>query len=66
MEIEKLTTEQIRILPKAALAKKHRCTVQYIRKILQGKYQINSERSQKIIKDIVDIIKIIERRTDID
>jgi len=65
MEINKLTTEQIRLLPKAALAEKHKCTVQYIRKILQGKYKINSERSQKIIKDMEDIIKIFERRTNI-
>ena len=62
----KMEIEEIRALPKAALAKKYNCTVQYIRKMLQGKYQVSSERSQKIMKDIEDIIKIIERKTDLD
>jgi len=66
MDVGKLTPEQIRTLPKAALAKKHKCTVQYIRKILQGTHKINSERTLKIIKDIEDILKILERRTEID
>jgi len=60
----KLTVDQIRTLPKGAIAKKYNCTVQYIRKIMQGKYQINSERAKKIAKDMEDILKIIERRTD--
>ena len=65
MEEIKMTVEQIRTLPKAAIALKYNCSVQYVRKILQGKYNINSERSQKIVKDIEDIIKILERKTDI-
>ena len=66
MEEIKMTVEQIRALPKAAIAQKYKCSVQYIRKLLQGKYGVNSERSQKIVKDIEDIIKIINRNTEIE
>lgn len=62
MENIELSLEQIRNLPKSAIAHKYNCSVQYVRKILQGKYQIRSERSQKILKDSMDILKILERK----
>lgn len=65
MEIEKGTIDFIRELPKSAIAKKYNCSVQYVRKILQGKYEIRSERSQKIMKDSEDILKILQRNTHI-
>ncbi|WP_163265863.1 hypothetical protein [Dysgonomonas sp. 216] len=65
MEEEKMSIDQIRTLPKAAIAQKYGCSVQYVRKILQGKYNMSSPRSRKIKKDIDDIIKILERKTDL-
>jgi len=65
MEEKKMTIQQIRALPKAAIAEKYGCSVQYVRKILQGKYLITSEKSKKIVKDVEDILKILERDTDL-
>ncbi|NDW18451.1 hypothetical protein D0T53_05920 [Dysgonomonas sp. 216] len=66
MEEEKMSIDQIRSLPKAAIAQKYGCSVQYVRKILQGKYHMTTIRSKQIKKDIEDIIKILERYTDIE
>jgi len=63
MKTKEIDSEQIRRLPKSAIARKYNCSVQYVRKILQGKYQINSERSRKILQDAMDILEIIERET---
>ncbi|NDW18455.1 hypothetical protein D0T53_05940 [Dysgonomonas sp. 216] len=66
MEEERMSIEQIRALPKAAIAQKYGCSVQYVRKILQGKYNLTTLRSKQIVKDLEDILKILERDTNVE
>ncbi len=61
METKELSMEVIRLLPKAALARKHNCSVQYIRKILQSDSGYNSPRAQAIRRDAYDIVEILLR-----
>ncbi len=61
MKTEQLSMEVIRLLPKAALARKHNCSVQYIRKILQGGSSCRSPRAQAIRRDAYDIVEILLR-----
>ena len=61
MQTDELSIEVIRLLPKAALARKHNCSVQYIRKILQGHSSCNSPRAQAIRRDAYDIAAILLR-----
>ncbi len=61
MQTQELSMEVIRLLPKAALARKHNCSVQYIRKILQGNSNCRSPRAQAIRRDAYDIVEILLR-----
>ncbi len=61
MKTKELSIEVIRLLPKAALAHKHNCSVQYIRKILQSENMYNSPRAQAIRRDAYDIVEILLR-----
>lgn len=61
MEPQSLSAEMIRILPKGALAHKYNCTVQYVRKVLQGRSSCNSPRAQAIMKDALEIMHILCR-----
>lgn len=63
MQTQKLSIEIIRILPKAALAQKYNCSVQYVRKILQGSSSCNSPRARAIRKDALDILAVLMRET---
>ena len=58
-----MNLDQIRVLPKSAIARKYNCSVQYVRKILIGESPLNSERSQKVYRDSVDILSVLERDT---
>jgi hypothetical protein len=56
--MQNLSAAQVRILPKAAPAQKHNCTVQYVRKVLQGSSACNSLRARSICQDAIAILKI--------
>ena len=55
-----MTNEQIKDLPKSAIARKHKCSVQYVRKILQGG-DYKSTCAENVRKDAKDILTILER-----
>lgn len=58
-----LTKEELRDIKVGAIARKHRCSTDYVRKILIGDRNRDSELSKVIVKDAVDMIEIIERNT---
>ncbi|MBF0576633.1 hypothetical protein [Dysgonomonas sp. GY617] len=60
METNVMTNEQIKDLPKSAIARKHKCSVQYVRKILQGG-DYKSTCAENVRKDAKDILTILER-----
>ena len=63
MTTRKFTPEEIKDLKIAALARKHKCSEDYVRRILKGDRERNTELSQKILKDAVDMLGILERET---
>ena len=56
-----LSIEIIRILPKAAIARKYNCSVQYVRKILSGASTSDTPRTRGIRRDAYDISLILLR-----
>lgn len=56
-----LSTEIIRILPKAAIARKYNCSVQYVRKVLNGDSSSDTPRTRGIRRDAQDISRILLR-----
>lgn len=63
MKTRKFTSEEIKDLKIAALARKHKCSEDYVRRVLKGDRERNTELSQKILKDAVDMLGILERET---
>jgi len=68
MESKKFTTEEIKDLKVAAIARKHKCSDDYVRRVLKGDpekggRERNSELSQKILKDAIDMFEILQRNT---
>lgn len=61
MESTNLPMEIIRVLPKAAIAHKYNCSVQYVRKILNGDSSCNTPRTRGIRRDAIDISRILLR-----
>ncbi|HCO67517.1 MAG TPA: hypothetical protein DIT04_07160 [Dysgonomonas sp.] len=65
MTTKKFTTQEIKYLKIAGLARKHKCSEDYVRRVLKGERERNSELSQKILKDAIDMFDILERETTI-
>lgn len=65
MEIQTkiFNTEQLRDLKTAAIARKHKCSTEYVRMVLMGERERNTELAQKIVKDAVDMFEILKRET---
>lgn len=63
MQTKKISTEELRDLKIATLARKHNCSADYVTKILTGDRKRNSVLSQKILTDAIDILEIINRET---
>ncbi|NDW19716.1 hypothetical protein D0T53_12460 [Dysgonomonas sp. 216] len=57
------SSEDIKDLKVPALARKHKCSEDYVRRVLKGDRERNSELSQKILKDAIDWVEILERET---
>lgn len=58
---EILTAEQIKDLPKGALARKYKCTPQYVRQVLNGtRGKSRSYVADKIREDAQKILTILE------
>ena len=56
-----LSMEIIRVLPKAAIARKYNCSVQYVRKTLSGDSTCDTPRTRGIRRDAFDILHILLR-----
>lgn len=59
------TRDEISDLKVIAIARKYKVSDDYVRKVLLGIRERNSERSKKIMKDAMDALNIIERETEI-
>jgi len=58
------TKEQRKKINKSALADKHNCTDTYIRLVLRGEREENTELAKAIIEDAKSMLKILEPKTD--
>lgn len=65
MQTKKFTTEELSELRLSSIAKKHRCSSDYVRKVLKGDSEQKSVLAQKILKDANDIFEILNRETTI-
>ncbi len=63
MQTKKFTTDELRELKIAAIARKHNCSADYVTKILTGERERNSVLSQKILADATDMLAIVNRET---
>lgn len=59
------TTEEMRDIKVSAIARKHRCSVYYVRMILAGDRDRETELAKKIVKDAIDMFAILERETNV-
>ena len=60
------TSDEIKDLKIEAIARKHKCSGDYVRRVLKGDRDRNSELSLKILKDAIDMQEIINRETTIE
>lgn len=58
--MEQLTKEQRKKINKSALAMKYNCSDAYVRLILKGERDDNSDLAKAIIKDAQDMLEILE------
>lgn len=63
METKKFTSEEIKDLKIEALARKYKCSNTYVRNILKGFRERNSETARCIVRDAIDMLRIVERET---
>lgn len=63
MQTKKFTTDELRDLKIASIARKHNCSADYVTKILIGERARNSVLAAKVVKDAVDMLEIINRET---
>ena len=66
MRTEIFTTEELRDLKVAALARKHRCSTKYVRLILMGQRERETMLAKKIVQDAIDMFAILERETNVE
>ncbi len=60
----KVEKEKLRLLKYSPLAEKYGCSVGYVRMVLLGGERVSdSVRAQKILRDAVDMLEILERET---
>ena len=65
-ETKFFTTDQLRDLKTGAIARKHRCTTTYVRMILTGERERETDLAKKIVKDATDMFAILNRDTSIE
>jgi len=63
MQTKKFTTEELRDLKIASIARKHNCSSDYVTKILIGERARNSVLAAKVMTDAIDMLEIINRET---
>ncbi|MFV0311410.1 MAG: hypothetical protein ACK5KN_07145 [Dysgonomonas sp.] len=57
------TPEEIKDLKVAAIARKYKCSDDYVRRVLKGDRERNTEMAKGIMKDATDMLAIVERET---
>lgn len=57
------TTKEIKDLKVLALARKYKCSDDYVRRVLKGDRERNSEMARGIMQDAIDMLAIVERET---
>ena len=57
------TPEEIKDLKVAAIARKYKCSDDYVRRVLKGSRERNTEMAQGIMKDATYMLAIVERET---
>lgn len=57
------TAEEIKDLKVGALARKYKCSDDYVRRVLKGDRERNTDMAQGIMKDATDMLAIVERET---
>lgn len=63
MKTKTFTSKEIKDLKIDAIARKYKCSNTYVREVMKGDKERNTELSQKIMKDAIDIYEILQRET---
>lgn len=63
MATKVFTGTEIKDLKISALARKHKCSDDYVRRVLKGNRERNTELAQVIVIDAIDMLSIVERET---
>ncbi len=63
MKTKVFTSDELRDLKVAAIARKHKCSVDYVRRVLLGDRERNTDLAKLIVVDATDMFAIIERET---
>lgn len=65
MKTKIFSSEEIKDLKVPALARKYKCSDDYVRRVLKGNRERNTELAQNIMKDAIDMLSIVERKTNV-
>ncbi|WP_139785056.1 hypothetical protein [Parabacteroides sp. Marseille-P3160] len=57
------TSTEIKDLKISALARKYKCSDDYVRRVLKGDRERNTELAQSIVRDAIDTLAIVKRKT---
>lgn len=63
MQTKVFKLDELKDLKTSSISRKHNCSTEYVRLVLTGERERNSELAQKIIKDATDIINVLKRDT---
>lgn len=63
MQTKTFRSEELSRLRLSAIAIKHECSTDYVRKVLKGESEQKSVLAQKILKDAIDMFEILKRET---
>lgn len=63
MKTRIFTSSDFKDLKIDAIARKHKCSGDYVRRVLKGERERNTDLAQKIVADANDMLQIVERET---
>lgn len=65
MKTRIFSSAEIKDLKVPALARKYKCSDDYVRRVLKGNRERNSILARSIVQDAIDTLAIVERETEI-
>lgn len=65
MKTKIFSSAEIKDLKVPALARKYKCSDDYVRRVLKGDREHNSILARSIMKDAIDTLSIVERETQV-